>query len=491
MRDFLPADKARREHVLSVIRRTFREHGFDEIETPVVEDSARLHAGLGGDNEKLAFAVMKRDLKQEALQQAADTGDSLELADLGLRFDLTVPLARFYATHRAELPKVFRAIQIAPVWRAERPQKGRFRQFVQCDIDIIGEAGPLAEIELIAATAAALEALGFTGTNGCTIRINDRRILRRIVSSLGIPDESFERALIAIDKEDKIGVDGVVKELVELELGEEATLAPVLGHLGRISGTNSGTNSGSERGGSDGDRAGDGDAGGDGDRAGDGDAGGDGDRAGDGDADDDGAGDRGGVRAGADLPADGWDLLDAPPDWLDPHAYRDLLAIRSAVNTATSGRARLVFSPNLVRGMGYYTGTIFEIAHPDLPYSLGGGGRYDGMIGRFLGTDVPAAGFSLGFERLVELVQLPEDAAANSVVLIYDADVEPARLAALKQELVAGGARATLAERPKNLKALIDQLGASGWTQFAFVTSATGGSDDLELRQISAAEPAQ
>ena len=463
MRDFLPADKARREHVLSVIRRTFREHGFDEIETPVVEDSARLHAGLGGDNEKLAFAVMKRDLKQEALQQAADTGDSLELADLGLRFDLTVPLARFYATHRAELPKVFRAIQIAPVWRAERPQKGRFRQFVQCDIDIIGEAGPLAEIELIAATAAALEALGFTGTNGCTIRINDRRILRRIVSSLGIPDESFERALIAIDKEDKIGVDGVVKELVELELGEEATLAPVLGHLGRISGTNSG----SARGGSDGDRAGDGDA------------------------DDDGAGDRGGVRAGADLPADGWDLLDAPPDWLDPHAYRDLLAIRSAVNTATSGRARLVFSPNLVRGMGYYTGTIFEIAHPDLPYSLGGGGRYDGMIGRFLGTDVPAAGFSLGFERLVELVQLPEDAAANSVVLIYDADVEPARLAALKQELVAGGARATLAERPKNLKALIDQLGASGWTQFAFVTSATGGSDDLELRQISAAEPAQ
>ena len=475
MRDFLPADKARREHVLSVIRRTFREHGFDEIETPVVEDSARLHAGLGGDNEKLAFAVMKRDLKQEALQQAADTGDSLELADLGLRFDLTVPLARFYATHRAELPKVFRAIQIAPVWRAERPQKGRFRQFVQCDIDIIGEAGPLAEIELIAATAAALEALGFTGTNGCTIRINDRRILRRIVSSLGIPDESFERALIAIDKEDKIGVDGVVKELVELELGEEATLAPVLGHLARISGTNSG----SARGGSDGDRAGGGDADSDGDRAG------------DGDADDDGAGDRGGVRAGADLPADGWDLLDAPPDWLDPHAYRDLLAIRSAVNTATSGRARLVFSPNLVRGMGYYTGTIFEIAHPDLPYSLGGGGRYDGMIGRFLGTDVPAAGFSLGFERLVELVQLPEDAAANSVVLIYDADVEPARLAALKQELVAGGARATLAERPKNLKALIDQLGASGWTQFAFVTSATGGSDDLELRQISAAEPAQ
>ncbi len=151
----------------------------------------------------------------------------------------------------------------------------------------------------------------------------------------------------------------------------------------------------------------------------------------------------------------------------------------------------LVFSPNLVRGMGYYTGTIFEIAHPDLPYSLGGGGRYDGMIGRFLGTDVPAAGFSLGFERLVDLVELPDDAAANSIVLIYDADVEPRTLAALKTELVARGARATLAERPKNLKALIDQLGATGWAQFAFVTAATASADDLDVRQISAREPAQ
>jgi histidyl-tRNA synthetase len=420
MRDFLPADKAQREHVLSVIRRTFRDNGFDEIETPVVEDSSRLHAGLGGDNEKLAYAVMKRDLKQENLREAAESGDYLELADLGLRFDLTVPLARFYASHRAELPKVFRAIQIAPVWRAERPQKGRYRQFVQCDIDIIGEAGPLAEIELIAATAAALDALGFTGSNACTIRINDRRILRRIVASLGIADESYERALIVIDKEDKIGVDGVVNELVELGLGEAAQLTPILESLSALGG-------------------------------------------------------------------DGWELLDAAPEWLDVDAYRDLLVIRDAVDDT----ANLVFSPNLVRGMGYYTGTIFEIAHPALPYSLGGGGRYDGMIGRFLGTDVPAAGFSLGFERLVDLVELPDDAAANSIVLIYDADVEPRTLAALKTELVARGARATLAERPKNLKALIDQLGATGWAQFALVTAATASADDLDVRQISAREPAQ
>jgi histidyl-tRNA synthetase len=415
MRDFLPADKAQREHVLAVIRRTFHEHGFDEIETPVVEDSSRLHAGLGGDNEKLSYAVMKRDLKQDALDQAAASGDALELADLGLRFDLTVPLARFYATHRAELPTVFRAIQIAPVWRAERPQKGRYRQFVQCDIDIIGEAGPLAEIELITATAATLEALGFSGSNACTIRINDRRILRRIVEALGIPNESYERALITIDKEDKIGVGGVVSELIEQGLGEAAILAPVLDGLSALAG-------------------------------------------------------------------DGWELLDSPPDWLDLDAYRDLLAIRDAAHDT----ARLVFSPGLVRGMGYYTGTIFEISHPDLPYSLGGGGRYDGMIGRFLGTDVPAAGFSLGFERLVELVQLPDDEAANAVALVYEADVAPPQLAALKSELIATGVRTTLAKRTKNTTALLEQLAATGYPRFAFVSATTVSVRELEIRNIGA-----
>jgi histidyl-tRNA synthetase len=415
MRDFLPADKARREHVLSVIRRTFREHGFDEIETPVVEDSERLHAGIGGDNEKLAFAVMKRSLERDDLQRAADSGDYLELADLGLRFDLTVPLARFYASHRAELPTVFRAIQIAPVWRAERPQKGRFRQFVQCDIDIIGEAGPLAEIELIVATAAALTALGFTGDNACTIRINDRRILRRIVDTLGIATESYERALIVIDKEDKIGVEGVVNELVAAGLGEAAILTPVLEELSRIAG-------------------------------------------------------------------DGWALADSPPEWLDEAAYGDLLRIRDAVGNS----ARLVFAPNLVRGMGYYTGTVFEISHPALPYSLGGGGRYDGMIGRFLGSEVPAAGFSLGFERLVELVELPEDASVNAVALVYDSGIDPARLAKLKSELIATGVRTTLVRRSKNTTAQLEQLAATGYARFAFVVAGIRSADDLEIRNISA-----
>jgi histidyl-tRNA synthetase len=421
MRDFLPPEKARREHVLSIIRQTFRSHGFDEIETPVVEDSDRLHSGLGGDNEKLSFAVMKRDLKLAALEAAASSGDPLELADLGLRFDLTVPLARFYATHRAELPRVFRSIQIAPVWRAERPQKGRFRQFVQCDIDVIGDDTQLAEVELITATMAALDALGLSG---CSIRINDRRILRALVESLGIAPEHYESALITIDKEDKVGVSGVVKELVDRGLATVDTASVVEAQLHELS----------------------------------------------------------------RLENDGWSLLegpDAPPAWLDQPAYVDLLAIRTAV-AASGSDAKLVFAPNLVRGMGYYTGTIFEIAHPSVDYSLGGGGRYDGMIGRFLGTDVPAAGFSLGFERIVDLVELPDDGATNSVALLFDDGVPASQVTALKAELIASGARVTVAARAKNSKQQLDQLAASGYSKFAFVTNETRSLSASDLRPLGA-----
>ncbi|TQL47261.1 histidyl-tRNA synthetase [Homoserinimonas aerilata] len=388
MRDFLPADKARRERVLSVIRGVYRSHGFDEIETPVVEDSSRLHAGLGGDNEKLAFGILKRGLTRDDFAAATD---ALDLADLGLRFDLTVPLARFYATHRGALPPVFRAIQIAPVWRAERPQKGRFRQFVQCDIDVIGEAGPLAEVELITATSAALDALGLVG---CTIRINDRRILVGLLNHWNVPTELHERALITIDKLDKIGADGVAAELAESGIATDGLAAA--------------------------------------------------------------------------LEVGGWDLLADAPAWLDTDAYRALLDLRAAVPSA-----ELVFDPTLVRGMGYYTGTIFEVAHPSLGYSLGGGGRYDGMIGRFLGADVPACGFSLGFERLVDLVELGDDESADAVALLHDADVPAARLVELKSALVAQGHRVRLERRPKNTKATLERLAADGFSRFAFVDAAT------------------
>ena len=432
MRDFLPADKARREHALSVIRGVYRAHGFDEIETPVVEDWARLHAGLGGDNEKLSFSILKRGITPEALAAAAEAGDAEQLADLGLRFDLTVPLTRFYASHRAELPPVFRALQIAPVWRAERPQKGRYRQFVQADIDIIGEAGPLAEIELITATSQALAALGLAG---CVIRVNDRRILFGLLAHCGFAPEQHDRALITVDKLDKIGAAGVVDELRALDsvaaerLGEVlAAVEPLLGDdavgiaLTReaIEAALPGVRNGA-----------DGDAG-------------------------------EGAAAGID----------------------NLVELGEALAGGLPDGVTLRFDPTLVRGMGYYTGTIFEIAHPGSGSSVGGGGRYDGMVGRFLGQQVPAVGFSIGFERVVDLISIEDHDGPEAVALIFDVDAEKADLLALKRELVARGHRVRLEKRQKNLRALLDRVTVEGFTRFASVRAGERDVDALELRPL-------
>lgn len=416
MRDFLPADKAQRERVLGVIRNTFRSHGFDEIETPVMEDSDRLHAGLGGDNEKLAFAVMKRALTTDDLQAAEQP---LDLADLGLRFDLTVPLARFYASHRGELPTVFRSIQIGAVWRAERPQKGRYRQFMQCDIDIIGEAGPIAEVELITATVATIDALGL---DGCSIRINDRRLLTSALELLGFPPKEHEPVLVTIDKLDKIGHDGVITELRDrgfpagpVDALDDFFTRPVTTQL-----TTQAPPFGEAA-----------------------------------------------IRR----------LL---PEGVDPVAVTELAAIGVAA-TRVVGRDVVQFDPWLVRGMGYYTGTIFEVAHPSVSYSLGGGGRYDGMIGRFLGSDVPAVGFSLGFERLVELVELEGPEGADAVALIHDPAMSPTALLTLKAAIVADGRRVRVERRPKNVKPLLDQLVAAGFGSYAFVDESTA---TPEFRQL-------
>jgi histidyl-tRNA synthetase len=401
MRDFLPAEKAHRERVLAVIRSTFTGRGFDEIETPVMEDSDRLHAGLGGDNEKLAFGVLKRGLTVDAIREASEP---LDLADLGLRFDLTVPLARFYASHRAELPTVFRSIQIAPVWRAERPQKGRYRQFVQCDIDIIGESGPLAEVELITATTATLDALGLTG---CSIRINDRRLLTSALELLGFPPKEHEPVLITIDKLDKLGHDGVIAEL--RDRGFPSGPVDALDAFFRRPTTME------------------------------------------------------------HLPFGEAAIRTFLPEGVDEAAVAELASIGETVNRAV-GRPIVEFDAWLVRGMGYYTGAIFEVAHPDFGYSLGGGGRYDGMIGRFLGTDVPAAGFSLGFERIVDLVSLEGSSERDAVALVYDAEVPPTELLAAQAELVAAGKRVRLERRPKNLKPLLEQLEAGGFASYAFLS---------------------
>jgi histidyl-tRNA synthetase len=414
MRDFLPADKAQRERVLGVIRENYTAHGFDEIETPVMEDSSRLHAGLGGDNEKLAFGVLKRGLTTDDLHQATD---ALELADLGLRFDLTVPLARFYATHRGELPKVFRSIQIAPVWRAERPQKGRYRQFVQCDIDIIGEAGPLAEVELLSATVATVRALGVTGFR---ISINDRRLLTSMLTVLGFPTGAHAAVLITVDKLDKLGVTGVIDELKDRAFPAEpvAALAEFLNRP-----------------------------------------------------------------AASVAPEFSEATIRASlPEGVDDAAVVELAALGGMLGA--DDRAVLTFDPFLVRGMGYYTGTIFEVTHPEFGYSLGGGGRYDGMIGRFLGSDVAAAGFSLGFERLVDLVDLPDAGEADACALLYDDSVSPARLLVFKTALIAEGKRVRLERSTKNTRVLLDSLASQGFGRVATVKPSTETIADLEWRQL-------
>ncbi|MEY3538546.1 MAG: hypothetical protein RL645_1360, partial [Actinomycetota bacterium] len=277
MRDFLPAEKSRRDNILTRIRETYLSHGFQEIETPAMEDLDRLTSGQGGDNEKLAFRVMKRGEELERALGASDNSTD-GLADLGLRYDLTVPLTRYYATNRAKLPTVFKALQTGPVWRAERPQKGRYRQFVQCDIDIIGDASELAEIELLNAS---LDALAAIGLSDATIRVNHRVLLANLLDGLGVAEADRGQAMIIIDKLDKIFGEGVVAELGE-KFGALVAEAAA-GWLSTLQGQ-----------------------------------------------------------------------LDAPAE---------LANIFAAVE-ARHGKGKLRFDPTLVRGMGYYTGPIFEIEHP-------------------------------------------------------------------------------------------------------------------------------
>jgi histidyl-tRNA synthetase len=391
MRDFLPAEKAKRDRVLGVIRETYRSHGYQEIETPALEDLSRLTSGQGGDNEKLAYRVMKRG---EELERAlADTSENDNLADLGLRFDLTVPLTRYYATNAAKLPRVFKAIQTGPVWRAERPQKGRYRQFVQCDIDIIGDSSTLAEIDLLVSSLDALAAIGITDA---TIRINHRVLLANLLDGLGVPEVSRGSAMIIIDKLDKIFAEGVVAELTE--------------------------------------------------------------------------------KFGAEVGA-------AAKEWLETKqselpVLAELAEIFAAVETRHPGKLR--FDQTLVRGMGYYTGSIFEIEHPASGSSIGGGGRYDGMVGRWTGTDVAAVGISIGFERVVDLVE-DTDAGLGGVVLVLEnesADVV-AQALRVQADLIAAGRWVRLEQRPKKLNLLLESLAEQGYNSWAAVDG-SGATPELK-----------
>lgn len=332
MKDILPAEMAVREYVMKVIRETYGGFGFHSIETPCVEHIENLTSKQGGDNEKLIFKILKRGEKLRL--DEAESGD--DLVDSGLRYDLTVPLCRYYASSAASLAAPFKALQMGNVWRADKPQRGRFRQFVQCDIDILGDSSRLAEIELILATTTLLGKIGFEGYR---VRINDRNILKGMAACCGFPEEAYEKVFIILDKMDKIGIDGVKAELCEAGFHAEM----VKKYLDLLQSTSC---------------------------------------------------DAAGVRALGDTLGDAAFAAQAG----------NLAAIMDSAETVGNGRFTIVFDPALVRGMSYYTGTIYEIQVDGFPGSVGGGGRYDEMIGTFTGMKTPACGFSIGFERIITIL---------------------------------------------------------------------------------------
>lgn len=402
-RDLLPATVALRDHVLARITEVYRRYGYQRIETPALENIERLQGGQGGENQKLIYQVLRRGLEPTV---AADTPLS-DLVDLGLRFDLTVPLSRFYGANRASLPQPFRSFQFGPVWRAERPAKGRYRQFNQCDIDVLGEPSVLAEVELIEATSAALAAAGLEGT---TVRLSDRRFLTALASHCGVPAEGWDRLFITLDKLDKIGWDGVRKELTE-KVGLEAQV------IERLAETITSLQ-------------------------------------------------------GVDAAKLTDQLANALPD-LGDDALSDL-------STTTAGLAGLTleFDPTLVRGMGYYTGQIFEITHPASGGSVAGGGRYDKLIGRFLGTDVPACGFSIGFERIVDL--LGAAPARDAVAVLFEADTPVTDVLATARQLREGGRTVSPVRRSGKFGAQLSRLEEWGFTSFVHLR-ADGPAEERRL----------
>jgi histidyl-tRNA synthetase len=392
MRDVLPAEKQVREQVLATLRATYRRFGFAEIETPAIEPLSRLRSNQGGENESMLFEILRRGLPPDEPVLPSDA------VDLALRYDLTVPLTRYYASHVAELPEVFRALQTGSVWRAERPQKGRFRQFTQVDIDILGEPSILAEADLLVATLTAFADLGMA--DDVTLLVNDRRTLTDLLRAAGFADEATGDALIAIDKLDKIGVAAVADELTAFGTppGVRTVLDAVLA-----------------------------------------------------------------VRDDAE-PALAAGALTLPG--LPLVSLYDLPAIVAAVRAVLPG-ARVVLDPSLVRGMGYYTGPIFEVKHAAVGSSVAGGGRYDGVVGKWLGRDVPAAGFSIGFERIIDLVAAQAE-TGRRVGLLHGADVDVAALLRARAALQADGANVTLVRTPRKPSArFFDSLVEQGLTHVA------------------------
>ena len=400
MKEILPAEMKIRDYAISVIKETYAKFGFTSIETPCMEHIENLCSKQGGENEKLIFKVLKRGEKLN-LETAATEAD---LVDFGMRYDLTVPLVRFYSNNAANLPSPFKALQMGNVWRADRPQRGRYRQFMQCDIDILGEASNLAEIELILATTTTIGKLGFKNFR---ININDRRILKAMAAYSGFNEEDFDTVFIILDKMDKIGMEGVEKELKES--GFEASAVDKYMDLFK----------------------------------------------------------------GMKEADDSLEFLDEEiKDFLDSDVKEGLSEIINSVKATKNADFDLVFDPTLVRGMSYYTGTIFEIVMPELGASCGGGGRYDKMVGKFTGQEVPACGFSIGFERIILLMlesgfKIPNE--SEKVAYLIEKGVSGDRLCeiiAKAQEARSEGKQVLVACMNKNKKFQKEQLISEGYENF-------------------------
>ena len=403
MSDMLPADMRLREHVLALIKENYARYGFSQIETPCMEHIENLTSKQGGENEKLIFKVMKRGAELERAMQ----DENGELADFGMRYDLTVPLSRYYANHSAELPSPFKALQIGAVWRADRPQKGRFRQFTQCDIDILGDDSVLSEIELLTATSSTLQKIfEEADIHGFTLHVNDRRILRAMAAYAGFAEEDYDTVFIELDKMDKIGRDGVRASLLENGFAE----ASVDTYLSLFDG------------------------------------------------------DTENLRAFAGK------MTEAGV--LEASVLASLETILACVRPMVSSDVKIIFDPTLVRGMSYYTGTIFEVTLDRYNFSIAGGGRYDEMIGKFSGQRVPACGFSIGFERIVTILKDVEaekkaEKVRKIAFLLENGMASDkmrdvfARAAALRAE----GVTVTVQPLKKNAKFQIDRLTEDGYTE--------------------------
>ena len=401
MKDILPAEMQIREFVTNQIKETYRGCGFSQIETPCVEHIENLTSKQGGDNEKLIFKILKRGEKLNL--ETAETEN--DLVDGGLRYDLTLPLSRYYSNNAAQLPSPFKALQMGSVWRADRPQKGRFRQFTQCDIDILGDPTSMAEIELILATTTALGKI--CPDNAFKVRINDREILKGMALHCGFPEESLDQVFITLDKMDKIGLDGVEAELLELGYDENSvkTYLELMDTVTK---------------------------------------------------------DAAGVRM----------LGEKLADTLPKSVTDNLAYIMDTVTDVAETKFGLVFDPTLVRGMSYYTGTIFEVSMEGFGGSVAGGGRYDKMIGKFTGVDTPACGFSIGFERIVTILLDQENHIQSSIpkkAYLIEKGMDASRMCQIMKQAMEerrGGVQVLVSQMNKNKKFQKEQLNKEGYTDF-------------------------